>query len=190
MAGKQTWVMDVSDPANMQVVFRNDSGSPISDWVARSNDLGVAYVAGPGIRAIDMATGATLGSIQPAGQELDVTFWGTTVYSGQYTEGFAVLDFSDPTAPTQIGGFTDHYVRSVAAYHDVLYAAGDQLLEAFDVSDPTSPVLKFSTPVYRSGALAVEGVRLFQSRGSDGAFLYDIRDPSTPVLVGSCSRPG
>ena len=183
VAGQQTWVIDATNPANMKAVAENGTG--IWDWVAQPNDFGVAYVAGRGTRALDIATGLTLGEIQPDGQEVDVSSWGTRVYSAQYTEGFAILDFSDPTQPAQIGAFTDHWVRKLAAYRDVVYTAGHPpLIEAFDVSDPSAPVSTFSTSYTDFvGDMVVEGGRLFVCEGDQGVHIFGLSDPLSPQLL-------
>jgi hypothetical protein len=111
-----------------------------------------------------------------------VSFWGTNVYSAQYTDGFAVLDFSDPAHPQQIGGFTDHWILKLAAYRDVLYTAGHPgLIEAFDVTDPTMPISTFSMPYTDFiGDIVVEGGRLFVSEGDQGVHIFGLSDPLAP----------
>jgi hypothetical protein len=183
VAGQQTWVIDVTNPANMKAVAENGTG--IWDWVAQPNGFGVGYVAGRGIRALDVATGLTLGDIQPDGQEVDVSSWGSKVYSAQYTDGFAILDFSDPGQPEQIGSFTDHWVQKLAVYRDVLYTAGHPgLIEAFDVSDPSAPVSTFSTSYTDFiGDMVVEGGRLFVCEGDQGVRIFGLDDPLSPQLL-------
>lgn len=182
VAGQKTWVVDATDPAAMKAIAENDNG--IWDWVAQPAASGVAYAAGSGIRAIDVVTGATLGAIQPAGQEVDVSAWGSRVYSAQYTEGFSVLDFSDPAQPLQLGGLTGQWVQKLAAGQNVLYTAGQALIEAFDVTDPTAPVSTFSTPYTDFiGDMIVEGGRLFVSEGNQGVHIYGLEDPLSPILL-------
>jgi hypothetical protein len=184
VAGEQTWVIDAADPASMKSLAANGTG--IWDWVTQPTDHGVAYAAGSGIRAIDVGTGSTLGSVRPDGQTLDVSFWNDTVYSAQSASGFAILDFSDPTQPQQVGGFTGHTIRKLAAGHDVLYTAGAGLIEAFDVTDPTAPVSTFSTPYTDFiGDVVVEGGRLFVCEGTGGVHIFGLGDPLFPKHLGT-----
>lgn len=179
VAGKQTWIVDATDPKNMKSAAENYAGT--GDFAAEPGGSGVAYVAGSGVRAVDLATGSTLGSIRPDGQSIDVSFWNDTVYSAQSYAGFAILDFSDPAAPVQTGGFGDYTIRHLAAYGDVLYATGPGTIEAFDVEDPASPVSTFSTPYTDFiGNIVVEGGRLFVCAGDEGVHIFGLENPLSP----------
>ncbi|KAB2956851.1 MAG: hypothetical protein F9K16_14520 [Thermoanaerobaculia bacterium] len=110
--------------------------------------------------------------------------------------GLHVLDFTNPAAPVEIGGFAATGVRDVVLNGDRAYLlAGTELL-VLDISNPASPVQIASVPVsedangYLSiagngGRLAVFGNWSYFHHSGSAAELYSLADPSLPALRSS-----
>jgi hypothetical protein len=180
----QMYVVSPSTLDPMTVVGATGGG-----WTVEPTDYGIVYVAGGGARAVDITDPShptNLSSYNPGGQTLDVSAYNKTVYSAVSYEGFAIADFSDPTDPQPLGAFTDYSIRELVARGNYVYVAGSGGLEAFDVSDPATPISTSSVPYTDYvGELRISQGHLFASVGTEGIRIFDLTDPSQLVEVGN-----
>lgn len=114
--------------------------------------------------------------------------------------GLSVFDVKDPAHPVLRKTFTlptDNYWNGVWSKGNALYvASADTGLMVFDISTPAAPVLLRSLPSGRGQidvhTVFVEGDRLYaMSTGpTPETFIYDIRQPTEPVLLGEYLERG
>lgn len=111
-------------------------------------------------------------------------------------DGFSCIDFSDLANLKEIGSYSQANGGSntrVALNGDVVYyAAAENGLRIFDISDISSPQFKcvFETPEYNISELAVSGTTVFAVDNSKGLFVFDTSDPASPKEVGLYKRSG
>jgi len=110
----------------------------------------------------------------------------TDGYSIQ-TNGFIILDISNPTSPNHLGsGVSDSDLREIAVYGQRAYiAARENGVEIWDVSNPQQPIFLSSLPsIYACEKLTIAGNRLYLAVQQAGLLIYNIANP-TPQFVGS-----
>ncbi|MCW5551615.1 MAG: hypothetical protein KIS67_05540 [Verrucomicrobiae bacterium] len=132
-----------------------------------------------------------------------VTISGNHAYVGNYNSesGLLILDISNPTAPTQVGGYaTFDTVRDVAVVGTHAYLAkypdqsGDGVgVEVLDVSDPANPVrlggIGNVWPNFFGRVLAVAEDRLHVAAYS-GYWIFDLANPAQPQLAAEYDTAG
>jgi len=104
-----------------------------------------------------------------------------------------VIDFSDPSQPTEIGFYdTPEYALDIVVSGDLAYVAnGSAGLRVIEVSDPSQPaeVGFYVTPDDAKG-IAVSGDLVYVACSTSGLLVIDISDPSQPTEVGFCDTLG
>ena len=125
-----------------------------------------------------------------ADQAEDVWVDDDRAYVSDYRAGFRILDVSDPTHPTDLGGFDSLHMPVDAAVARDSFAFvswwAPPYFRAFDVSDPVHPVaagggLVETTPedmVLRDTLVYLAGRLRFN--------VVNVARPREPVLAGSC----
>jgi hypothetical protein len=150
-----------------------------------------------------------LGGYDAGNSALDLKVSGQYLYFGQSSNvgtcsgatitgcEFAILDISDKSTPTAVGGYdVTKAVNAVAlagkyAYLGSDISGGTAPFTVLDISDPSAPTLG----IFANFAFAINEVFIYgkyaflgfaASTGSD-IFIYDISDPVSPASVGGLS---
>ena len=141
----------------------------------------------------------------------DLSFWNGTVgyvhdvfvengiaYCNAETRGLFVVDFNDLTNPTILGSLEIYPEQGYnhsgwLAQNGTIYVMADEThgrdLKLVDVSDPTDITI---TSLFNSQVdslsiphnVIIEGDYLYASYYHDGVYIFDIRDPTQPLIVG------
>lgn len=114
----------------------------------------------------------------------DVVVKGDLAYVACGRRGLAVVDLSDPTAPSQVGFKKTADALDLAVHHDtILVAAGAEGLLAIDVSEPKQPVLlwSYSTTSGAREVLTHDGIAYLVDDG--GVAAIDLVGPGAPSLM-------
>lgn len=152
-------VVDVTDPANPEEVFRTIGGMS-SAWRDVKTYGDHAYITcecGPGLLIVDL-------SPLPASGNLSYTYWNSDtmtfykahnlyiddgvayIFGADYSKGGAImLDLTqDPMNPTPIGIYDEEYLHDGFVRNDTLWGAAIYLgeMQVIDVSDKANPELK------------------------------------------------
>ena len=114
--------------------------------------------------------------------------------------GLSVFDVRDPAAPVlkkTISLPTDNYWNGVWSKGNALYvASADRGVVVFDLANPADPVLVRAVPSGRGAVdvhtVFVEGERLYAMSPypTPQTFIFDLREPTAPVLLGEYAEPG
>ncbi|MGD2206516.1 MAG: hypothetical protein PVH17_07030, partial [Anaerolineae bacterium] len=194
--GLRLEVLDVSDPADPQVIA---STSPLGHSVEAIAASGThAYVAagGSGLRIVDLSNAehpTEVGHWESPGYAEGVTVSGSMVYLANGPFGLRVIDVSDPQHPAEIGSvFETNYLFDVVIQGEAAYlaAAGAGLLVA-DVSDPENPIAlgSLDTPGYAYG-VDVAGDTAYVADGWAGLRVVNVSDPAHPTSDSSYQTRG
>ncbi len=118
------------------------------------------------------------------------------VYLGEGS-GFTVLDVSDPSDPSPMGGISlgQGDVSDIVLAGTTAYAVNGNGLRTVDISDPDEPTLTGSVDLTGTmGALAITGSYAYVTGVVDwtDGWLYavDVSDPEQPALLASYDTPG
>src|SRR5262245_532904 len=164
------------------------SGHACATFYSHTSKLG-------GIQILDFSDPAApirLGSFETGDSGLDVRMAGSLAiftFLNPYTflGGLHIVDVSDPANPRRVGTFDTLLDprRFVVAGTLVYVAAGIEDLKIIDLEDPAAPRLvgEFDTPgaaadVKLSGHLAYVA-------DDDALLVFDVGDPSHPIMIGS-----
>jgi hypothetical protein len=125
-------------------------------------------------------------------------------------DGFRVIDFSNPTAPSlkahkfgwyngAVPGVDFCYVQALDIYGNYLYLADYQPfaeedtkgLYVFDISDPTNPqfLSRYATLMSSAQEIRAWGNYVYVADGNGGMEVIDVSDPYLPFTAGYCSLP-
>jgi hypothetical protein len=204
-------VVEVSDPAN-PVLLGNYPPGPIKGLAREGNYLiagfSEAYRKLSVIDISDPDSPLQIGKFQGSHEYRGVAVAGTTAFAaasdGQYT-WVDIFDISDPTQPifamtTNVRG--GRYPGSLGVGDGVVYSANDQTADGcvevlalkqheFTEQTPSSSITTSGAlkAMRVHGNLAYLASSTFPGPGRALA-LYDVSDPSQPLLVGSGLSPG
>lgn len=201
-------VFDVSNPDDPQII----GSVPDADQIGAIEFIGdVAYLCNDnhGLWIVDYQSDPPA-LLQEINLDQQLTACRDMEVSGNYlfvAEGnsLGVYDISTPESPTFAGFLglpTQDAVNSIALYGDYLLATTavfdyegtnntTRRFLVFDISQPTSP-----KTVYRSedltdgGPVMRSGDKAFVSAGREGILIYDLADPTDPLLEGRVELPG
>jgi hypothetical protein len=191
-----SWVglFNVSTP--YQISFPVDqytfTAGTVTDLVTQGHFLYVAItggVLGEGLSIIDFEDPSNIlvtDGYGAAYRGLDVL--GQLAYMANGTEGFSILNVSNPYAISPLGTLdtpgnaTDVLVEGTRAY----VADGSSGIRIIDVTNPAAPSLlgSVNTPG-KAQRLALQGYSLFVADGSGGVRVIDVSDPTNPTGVTS-----
>ena len=194
--GLRLEVVDVSDPANPQVIASTSPFAHSVEDIAVSGTLAYLAAGGSGLRIVDLSNAeqpVEVGHWESPGYAEGVTVTGSTAYLADGPYGLRVIDVSDPEHPAEKGfAYERNYAFDVLVKDGVAYiaAAGAGLLVA-DVSDPANPVAvgSLDTPGYAYGVDVVKDTA-YVADGWAGLHIVNVADPGHPTSVSSYQTLG
>ncbi|PCH98363.1 MAG: hypothetical protein COB85_01660 [Bacteroidetes bacterium] len=170
------------------------TGLPIHDvWEYTSQSTGKEYAllcaSTSGLRVIDLTDKTNpvqVGSISGGGIEaIDVKTWMNFAYIVSESPGVTgkIIDLSDPTAPVQVGTFpAAHNIFIADSGYMYLSSPG---LRIFNLADPLNPVEIYNDNSCNGHDITIVENRLYDFSDNCGTRIYDVTDPSSPVLIGT-----
>ncbi|OYV67510.1 MAG: hypothetical protein B7Z74_09525, partial [Deltaproteobacteria bacterium 21-66-5] len=193
-------IFNVANPAAPVLTSTTPTGTTNAGSVAVSG--GYAYVLDmhPLLRIYDVTNPAAPALVSSVtltanGNEYDIVIAGKYAYIANYPSSYGLLygiliyDISSPAAPARVGlgGYGITYNR-LAVSGNYLYAVTpSSLLDIYDVSDPTAPVLMSSTTItvnsIASWDVAVSGNYALVTNNQLGLAIYDVTNPAAPALI-------
>jgi len=119
------------------------------------------------------------------GAALDVSVRDSVAYLATYESGLQIIDVSDPTRPTRIGSYDNHfYAWTLAVTAGYAYVVDLMTgVRIIDISDPHRP-LEVTSIAIRAVDVAVADNYVFIAAHSDGLHIVDVSNPSQPEDVG------
>jgi hypothetical protein len=180
-------VYDSSDPANLVEIGSVVTPGNISKLVLRDS-LACMIAITDGYYAVDFRDprDPVLVCSHPFDFFVDdLSIDGDRAYITARNDGVRILDISDPASPQELEPYENGAgINTAAARDGILYAHGDYGISIVDVHDNGNmfqvgyaPLGTISSDLYLAGDL------LFLSLYYNGIRIYDIGDPSSPVLV-------
>jgi hypothetical protein len=108
------------------------------------------------------------------------------VYAG-VTNGFAVIDVTNPATPKQIGSLSSVKTGlDVCVSGDYAYVAmRDSAFAIIDISDPTNPESVGEFDAGNAYSVDVSGNYAYAVDVEYGLYVIDVSDPSNPISVGT-----
>ncbi len=157
-----------------------DAAETTANWNTGAGELGL-HPFEPSI-----VSGVATGHVR------NVAVSGNLVFVANGSQGFLVIDITDPASPVTIGSLLDAWTKyDLAVAGDHVFAVGTSGIQGLDVSDPTTPVLVGSAAIPGTClGVALAGDHAFVANGSDGLRVIDISDPTSPAIVGLVDTPG
>jgi len=122
----------------------------------------------------------------------NVIISGNYAYVANAHNGLAIIDISDPTAPTISARSTSIFGSGVALSGNYAYvASGVRGLTAIDVTNPAAPIRlgNYNTSGY-SYKVAVNGSYAYVADDTSGLVILDITNPSIPIFRGQYDTEG
>jgi len=197
-------ILDVSNPAKVtQVGYYKTKGQAHSVEVfgkkalVADHMLGVAY-----LDISNESKPVLLGSVFVEGYPRYVALFGSLLYAVDSPAGFYVVDpaAADPLDPlgaiqTPAAGFGRIISIGVADQSDgkgpkIAVVSGGRVLQVYDVSKPTAPVLlsTFATPG-KGPRMAMRGTTAYVADNAEGVQVVDVSTPAKPRIVTAYKTP-
>ncbi len=197
-AGNALWVVDFADYASMKSVSNFLTSSDVMSVALDSS--GHAYVGTlyAGVKVLDVSNPgipSLLGYFFTDAYVRNLAVQGGTAFA--LTNNFLwVLDVTSPQMPTLLNrlDFEDTVQTNPYAAQGCFVLDGTRVVVArpsnrifiIDASDPASPTIKGSFRVQGVPVrIATYGDYLYIVKGADGLDVYDISNPTSPMLVDS-----
>lgn len=190
--------VDRSQPANAQPQIIPPRLDLVGQYggtltaLAVSGELAFAGV-GPRMKIVDTSDPANLRMLGETGvlpaMLVDLAVSGRYVYAAMRDDGIRVFDVVDPTAPVEVGSFsqTNLKIRALAIEGDYIYLTHDAGLTILDVSDPTAPAALSTVALPAldgGGKLVVVAQIVYVAAYRAGVRIIDASYPYAPVEVG------
>ena len=168
----------------------------VTDAVAVQGNY--AYIGiGPRLSVLDVTdpnAPALIGNSAPLGDAIQtIELSGTLAYVVNGSDGFHIMDISDPQAPFEVGFLdTPQSALDVKVSGDYAFVAAAWAgLRIIDISQPAQPVeIGFYDTLSQTHALAISGTSIFLADGGDGLRVINAADPFAPVEMGFYDTPG
>ncbi|MFX1560710.1 MAG: LVIVD repeat-containing protein [Promethearchaeota archaeon] len=204
--GSGIYIVDVSDPTNMMILFNGFgmNGRSVYDSAVKDETLFVPDTRN-GLYCLNITTpeNPNIAGFHP-GETIvsSIAILGDFAYLGHYTNGFSVIDVSNPLGPTKVGYWGTYSTSTVnqvpdssrmadmEVYGEMLFAAdGARDLKIFNISDPTNPSLikSFELSGGLANGIAIGGHHAYISDRYYGLRIIDFSDPFHPVARGEFS---
>lgn len=206
VSGDYAYVAELDNGLN---IFKISDQSHVINFPLTNHALGVAvsgtraYVANgiSGLRIIDVSDPADpsiITTCDTPGDAQAVTIKGDYAFVADYNSGLQIVDISEPSATlkpfSETGTVLDCGVAISGNYafvadgdpSDNSYEAGS--LKVFSLSSPETPVLvsTISSGMENCTGVIVSGDYAYVTDYNPGLHVFDISDPSNPVLKATC----
>ncbi len=194
-SGNDSRVIDIIDPANPMVLPQGFA----SAHTFEISSTGIMYAEFPGLRIYDLTSTPTAPALlyQTGGDGHDSMPKGTDrLYDFHGRDATVIWDVSNPADPDTLGVIDDpaisfHHSGDVTADQRYLYLC-DELatgsspdVTIWDIEDPAQPVrvgqISDDATVHN---IYVVGNLAFTAYYADGFRVYDLADPTNPVVAG------
>ncbi len=123
----------------------------------------------------------------------DVDVIGNFAYVADSISGLAIIDVSNPYAPTLAGSYnTPGGCRGLDVIGNFVYVAdGSYGLQIIDISNPSAPTLagSYNTPSHARKVDVISNLA-YVADDTSGLQIIDVSDPNAPTLAGSFDTPG
>lgn len=186
------YILDVSDPENMETLSYEDFGGQKFDIAKRDNLVAMADASGSGLHIIDVSdplnpVSRFHESFSAGGVDIDDDYCYVTDYGASSVK---VYDISDITSVTMENEFSVGAMVTNISVNDSTAYVGEYTnpeLHVVDFSDVSSPSLV--TTIDTEGQLTFEAPamqikdHLYVTTNNGILSIYDISDPSVPVLI-------
>ncbi len=183
-------VFDISDPSNPMLAKTLDDGAANTFKTRVVGNTLYSVDSTMGIREIDISTPATATFVgtpftEIMGKRVDgISVDINRAYLGLATDGFVIVDTTDPLKPVTLGSFTKGTSNAHGVSHrgnHAFIAYGGFGLVVVDISDPTTPVQvgSYNTPGYSVG-VELRGNYAYVA-DNNSIQIIDITDPTNPV---------
>lgn len=190
-------ILNIMNPSSPTLADTYDT-NVLAEGVAVSGSH--AYVAdgdGGGLVIVNItnpeAASVTAIYSATAGHAYDVAVSGNYAYVAYGRSGFAIVNVTNPSAPTRAGKYdASGYASSVAVSGNYAYLAyGYMGLTVVDVSDKSSPIRtgSYITPGYARD-VAVSGKYAYIADGNSGLVIADISNPKAPTYKSNYDTSG
>lgn len=194
---------DVTDPAAPSELATFQTVGPVSTVAIEGS---IAFVSsGSNLQTIDVSDPVEptlLGFHATPGAATAVAASGPNAYvawrDGPLSVDFAgieVLDISNPSHPTALGGYTGQYgyaFSRIEVSDRLVFGLPGSGLRIFDVSDPSMPMHIGSYPgtgdAGAGGGMVRDSVA-YLAFGRSGTSILDVSDPAMPVRIGNIPSP-
>jgi choice-of-anchor B domain-containing protein len=193
-SGLDSRVIDIQDPTHPSVVPEGFA----SAHTMEISTSGILYAEYPGLRIYDLAapTSPTL-LYQTGGEGHDSNPRGNRLYDFHGSNGTVIWDVTDPASPDTLGVIRDsqikfHHSGDVTADEHYLYIC-DELIKhpgaditIWDIANPATPVKvgEVADADATVHNVYIVGDRAYASYYSAGFKVFDVSDPTQPVLAG------
>ncbi len=195
--GRHVLVMDVTDPAHIQVVGQSPLLPQIVEALQRDGQGRLLVCCGDaGLVLLDMAQPAALpvlGRLKTRGLCENVTMYGAFALIADGPQGLLLADIRDPAAPALVAqAYPLAYAYDVAVAGSTAYlAAGGSGILAVDLTDPLAPrELGLTTVAGFQYDVAVKENRLYAASAWGGVNAFTLADPAAPEPVLAVATPG
>ncbi|HVP06491.1 MAG TPA: hypothetical protein VMS71_01515, partial [Candidatus Acidoferrum sp.] len=129
------------------------------------------------------ASPAIVGRWYKYGGPSSIAVTGNLACVGNRDAGLAVVDITNPTAPSLATSYqTPDWALETATYGTYVYLAANDRVLGFDISDPAHLRAVFGRIAYYPQAVAISGHYLFVACPYDGILVFDITNPESPSL--------
>jgi hypothetical protein len=162
----------------------------------------IAYATGfingtVAINIADPANPVTLGSVSHIGFGSGIAEKNGIVFVADGSPGLVVMDFTDPVNPALVTQITSlGPIADVTFVGDYLLAVAAPLgntpsLLTLDVTVPSDPVVvaQMNAPDWEGNRIYLFENRLVVPHLNEGLALFDMTDPTNPVLLGASDQP-
>jgi hypothetical protein len=103
-------------------------------------------------------------------------------------EGFSILDISEVSQPRRLSFVSINGINDIAVEGDYLYITDGDTFFIYNISNPQMPLRISATPfyptTYRKQNIFINENRAYLSLSWVGLLIYDISNPSRPILLG------
>lgn len=165
------------------------------DVVVRG-DLAFVADGGQGLRIVNInnpAAPVLIATYDTPSYARSVAVAGEHAYVADDASGLLVISIANPAAPTLAGGYnTPGTAMGVAVSGNLALVADYTGLQAFNISNPASPVLT-STNYPASGIVydvAIAGDQAYVAVGAGGLYTYSLLNPASPAFLAIHDTPG
>lgn len=190
----------VSPPFVLSEIAMDGTRAYASNWIGSFQIFDVSDPAQPTLLGSGFAGGSHFPIIWDLVARDEIVFAGVTSGDSN-TSGLYIVDTTNPVASVQIGSINSIEMGDLALAGDYVYGLsgnyasnGQQEFYVVDVSDLSAPTL-LSRTALPSGAngiskLDVVGDTVYLAMHSAGLAIFDVSDPTAPVLLGSFDSAG